>query len=119
MLILTNNSKVKTYFEGRAQVIYEEKRPVELLKQARDLIHQGHELLTHPLSGSISPRAAPYKSMALSRERKELDLSSLRLIEEAIRAYEGDEAPILNHPQSILEDFKEVDFALIKGAQEE
>ena len=121
MLILTNNSKVKAYFEERLQVIYEACSPGELLKQARDLIHQGHELLTHPLAGSIKPNVAPYKSIALGCEKKKLDFPSLLLIEEAIHAYEtvttsGLAGVQASYTQSMLDDFKEVDLALIKGA---
>ncbi len=57
---------------------------LEVLLEARRLIHLGHKLLTHPMAGGIGPRQTPYRTVILSQERGPLDLASLREIEGAV-----------------------------------
>ena len=89
MLIITNNSKVKEYYEGIYEILFLEVKYREVLINARDRIHNGHKLLTHPLSGSIKPGETPYKSLIISKEAgKTLDLNSLEMIESAIAVHD-------------------------------
>jgi len=84
---------------------------------ARDKIHEGHKLLTHPLSGSIKPGQSPYKSVVISKEKGELDIESLRIIEGSIavakRQVAEKEEP--KWSKEILEDFQLIDLDLIAG----
>ena len=85
MLIITNNSMVKEYYESSYEILFIDGQYREVLVQARDRIHNGHKLLTHPLSGSIKPGETPYKSLVISKEAgRSLDINSLELIESAI-----------------------------------
>ncbi|MFT9497172.1 GrdX family protein, partial [Anaerosolibacter sp.] len=93
---------------------------LDVLSQARDKIHEGHNLLTHPLSGSVKPNETPYKSLAISIERGSLDMDSLMIIEESIttarKFITGKKTP--HWTDQILKDFQMIDFYLIKSAIE-
>ena len=122
MVIITNNSMVREYYESRYEVLFIEGNYRDVLVFARDRIHSGHRLLTHPLSGSIKPGETPFKSLAISREvENSLDLRSLELIESAIEVHDKfmtksryRDKSIYTH--KVLEDFREVDFTLLQSA---
>lgn len=121
MLIVTNNPKVKKHYESRYEIRFMEGTYGQVLREVRDLVHQGHRLMTHPLSGSVKPDETPYKSVAVSRLPGKLDINSLEIIESAIATYEKfiNQALIRvqeNYTESILADFIEVDFTLMQSA---
>ena len=122
MLIITNNSMVKEYYEERYEILFLQGKYREVLINARDRIHNGHKLLTHPLSGSIKPGETPYKSLVISKEAgKALDLQSLGIIESAIEVHDKFMTKCRYRDSSIyteevLEDFREVDFTLLQSA---
>jgi len=86
---------------------------------ARDRIHQGAKLISHPLSGSIKPNQSPYKSLVLSAQAdRRLDLTSLTLIEEAIATLL--KLPVLQRQYSacIHKDFQVIDLDLLDSAMD-
>lgn len=93
---------------------------LDVLSKARDKIHEGHNLLTHPLSGSVKPNETPYKSLAISIECGSLDMNSLMIIEESIatarKFITGKKTP--HWTERILEDFQMIDYYLIKSGIE-
>lgn len=119
--LITNNPLVKKKYEQSIALIYLEKSYLEVLCYTRDEIHKGHELLTHPLSGSIKPNETPYKSILISRKPKSLDYRSVTMIEDSIETTKKffsirDRTQGLR--EDLLEDFQEIDYHLIKGALE-
>jgi len=84
---------------------------LQVLQAVRDRVHMGHELITHPLSGSVKPNETPYKSVIISTETGALCLRSLSIIEESIQTCE--KFPPLNIPQNALQDFMEIDYSLL------
>jgi len=56
-----------------------------VLNAVRDRIHLGHELLTHPLSGSVKPGETPYKTVIVSAEKSSLSEKALSIIEDSIQ----------------------------------
>ena len=122
MLIITNNSMVKEYYQDRYEILFLQEKYRDVLTNARDRIHNGDKLLTHPLSGSIKPGETPYKSLVISKEAgKTLDLNSLEMIESAIAVHDKfitkcrcrDSS---RYTEKVLEDFREVDFTLLHSA---
>ena len=79
-IILTNNPLVFEKLADTHNVVYKDISYEELLKEARDRIHEGHSLLSHPLSGSVKPKETPYKSVMISKRKGEVDQRSLSLI---------------------------------------
>ena len=77
--------------------------------------HKGYRLLTHPLSGSVKPGETPYKSVLMSRGER-LDMTSLTLIEDAIRTGRKFEDKSEKYSGKTLDDLKLIDMDLLKGA---
>lgn len=116
--IFTNNPSVKN-LNTDIRICYKDITLLEVLIEARDLIHKGHALLTHPLSGSVKPNETPYKSIILSEKPvKEDDYNSLAIIEKSILTVNkfNNISATPNWNESVLEDFQLIDFTLIQGA---
>lgn len=117
-IIITNNKYVEEKFKTILDVeYYEDKDYMSILEYVRDKIHSGHELLTHPLSGSIKPNETPYKSIIISGEVNGLDESGLKIIEESIltaRKFIKDRTTP-KWTESILDDFRVIDLSLMEN----
>jgi len=123
-IYLTNNPIVREHapaacgkmLSNAPHVVFVEAGYVGVLKTARDMIHQGHKLLSHPLSGSIKPGETPYKTIAISGSAASAcDFDSLRIIEESIQTAEklcGNERDI---PEEVRKDLQLIDYTLIFG----
>lgn len=120
-IIITNNKYVADKFEDLLKVEYfEDKEYLEILEYVRDKIHAGHELLTHPLSGSIKPNETPYKSIIISGATGELNESGLKIIEESLltaRKFINDRRTP-KWTESILDDFRVIDLSLMENVIE-
>lgn len=120
MLLLTNNPMVKDYYREFSDIEVEfidTMGYMDVLKRARDEIHRGQVLLTHPLSGSVKPNETPYKSVALDKDSLH-EVDSLWLIENAIATFikfEKNRA-LPQWTEQVQQDFMVVDFDLIKNA---
>lgn len=118
-MIVTNNDKVYKKFKDDYSIYYKECSFREILFYIRDRIHEGHLLLTHPLSSSIKPNETPYKSVLISDDIKELDYKSLMIIENAIMTYDKfkkDKDFTVELTDRIIDDFKMVDLSIIENA---
>jgi hypothetical protein len=91
----------------------------DVLIEVRDLVHQGCELISHPLMGSVKPNETPYRSIIL-KQGSQTDLQSVEIIESSIQTYEKfkmmKSLPMWSH--KILEDFQFVDLKLFESAIE-
>lgn len=114
-IVITNNPLVKERLGDTHNVDYRDVSYEELLKVVRDRIHEGHELLSHPLSGSVKPKETPYKSVMVSEAAGPMDMRSLSLIEYALQTCEkfvdrtGDYAP------EVYKDFQMIDCSLLES----
>ena len=116
--LITNNPAANKEYSGRVKTVYlENAKFMDVLYFARDKIHEGYRLLTHPLSGSIKPGQTPYKSIMISRDKGELDVESLKIMEDAIivsiKQIEQRKEPLW--PKGVLEDFQLIDLDLVTG----
>lgn len=116
-ILITNNLKVYNKYFETMDIIYKEESYLDILYTTRDRIHQGHELLSHPLSGSIKPNETPFKSIIISKKIDALDMKGLNIIEESIITTEKflkDRAlPIWD--EKVLDDFRTIDLSLIEN----
>lgn len=122
-IIITNNVLSKEGFEKTFEVVFVEGSLMDVMKKARDYVHKGHRLLTHPLMGSIKPNETPFKTIAISLEADNVvSFDSLSLMENSI---ETSEKLINNRPprdwskdiiNRVYEDYKLIDFDLIYNA---
>ncbi len=118
-LIITNNPKVKTFYEedrtglkNRYELNFLDSRD-EVFKAVRDLIHSNWKLLNHAMAGNIPLHKHPYRSMALEQQEN-LDTNSLILWESAMERVKRGKTP--PYPDDVLEDFQELDYNLFSGS---
>ncbi len=117
--IITNNSLAAERFGDDFFLLLLDTDYEGILKAARDRIHTGWILLTHPLSGSVKPRETPYKSLLLKERRGPVDEASLSLIENALaacRKFEDKASLYARYREDALTDFRLIDAELIAGA---
>lgn len=120
LFIITNNPMSKSSFENKYVVEYiENGTQIDILKKARDYVHLGYRLLTHPLMGSVKPNETPYRTICISNKKEAMvDFSSIEIIESAIATTEKFIRDF-NTPdwsEKILLDFQVIDLDLIAHA---
>lgn len=124
--LITNNTQVNQLYSTAndrllKRIIYlPEAELLEVLTTVRNLVHQGHELLTHPLTGSIKPYETPFKSICISAEKGAVNFQSVTIIEDALATAEKflKDRQRINLPESVLEDFRLIDLSLINSGIE-
>jgi len=115
-ILLTNNEMVREKFSSAYSLEFIDGEMKSVLLEARRLIHMGHRLLTHPLSGSAKPNETPFKSILITGQKGELDDTSLRIIENALVTVDKFPVKYSYIPPEVIEDFKTIDCSLISGA---
>ena len=117
-IIITNNPYVNEKYKDTMEIMYkDELNYLEILEFLRDKIHAGHQLLTHPLSGSVKPNETPYKTIMISKEKGELDQSGILIVEESIATAKKFQTnkPTPDWVESVLDDFRVIDLSLIEN----
>lgn len=116
IVIITNNEKVFCKYKDNYNVDFEDISYEEILLKVRDKVHNGYEVLTHPLSSSIKPNETPYKSIIISKTKGNLNYNSLMIIENSIITYNKFEKLNYEWADDILNDFKVIDYTSIESA---
>ena len=119
MLVVSNNPLVQSHLirEPQHTVAYAPVSFRDLLILVRDKVHQGHVLLTHPLSGSVKPNETLYKSIGMTQQPQAgLCVDSLLLIEEAILAHDRFPPRTREVMPQMDADFQLVDWTLLQSA---
>lgn len=121
MIIVTNNPDVKAKYENERVVEFVEGGYKDVLIRVRDLIFEGHELLTHPLMGSVKPNETPYRSIAVAKHAGKLNNDNVIMIADCITTYDKFAANARfdrgrHAPEWLLEDFRYIDLTLISSA---
>ncbi len=117
-IIVTNNPYVNEKYKDKRDLIYlENAKYLDVLEYVRDQIHMGHELLTHPLSGSIKPNETPYKTIMISKKTDQLDSQGLMIMEESIATAKKfmNDKPTPDWVESVLDDFRVIDLSLVEN----
>ena len=115
-ILVTNNPLVLEQYQSNFRVEYTDINLLEVMTKVRDLIHQGHRLLTHPLSGSVKPNETLYKSVLLTEAKEGTDTQSVTIIEECIITTQ--KFPPKQIPEKFKHDMQVVDLSLIRTALE-
>lgn len=121
VIIVTNNQSVYDTYHASFEVKYLENQSfLQVLEYCRDAIHLGSRLLTHPLTGSVKPNETPFKSIMITKHYGSLEMESLTLIESAITTTKKflNDHEVKAWPDRILDDFRLIDFRLIKSGIE-
>jgi hypothetical protein len=123
VILVTNNPCFKQSIDSsRLQFIHG--TSLDVLTAARDAIHVGSNLLTHPLYGNLRPNQQPFRSVLLRNPvQKERNfnssdyLESVSAIEEAVLLYRGYGNRLLmpeSLPDATREDYSFVDSELMR-----
>lgn len=115
-IIITNNPLVKEELGKTYNVEYLEISYEDILRTVRDRIYKGHELLTHPLSGSVKPNETPYKSIMVSEDIRGYNISQMKIIDAAIKSCGKFQFKSDRYAPEVYEDFQVVDLTLISSA---
>jgi len=115
-ILVTNNPLVQAQFQRDIKVEYIETNLLGVLTKVRDLIHKGHRLLTHPLSGSVKPNETLYKTVLLTEAKEGTDTQSVTIIEECIIT--AQKFPTRHIPKQYKHDMQVVDLSLIRTVLE-
>ncbi len=116
IVIITNNKKVYEMFKDKYLVEYEDITYKEILIKVRNKVHEGHEVLTHPLASSVKPNETPFKSIIISKKKGKLNYNSLMVIENSIATYEKFLKLKVEWTDAVLDDFRTIDLTMIKSA---
>ncbi len=84
-LILTNNSKVESEFSNTVLV---EGSFREVLIKAKEMVYEGHKIISYPLAASIRMMYSPTRSILISLEANSLDERSIEIIDASIEKYD-------------------------------
>lgn len=114
--IITNNPMVKERLGEQYNVEFEDLSYEGTLRKVRDLVHQGYQLLSHPLSGSVKPNETPYKSIMVSCKQGDVDAASVGIIQNAIMSCGKFQFKSDKYKPEVYEDFQVIDFTLISSA---
>lgn len=113
-ILVTNNTDFLTDGLGFEVRYMDTLEYMDVLIAVRNLVHKGHRLLTHPLSGSVKPFETPYKSIAVSGGAGDtVDENSLVLIGDAIAMAEKFRRE-RHFTDKLLADFRLIDRDLIE-----
>ena len=116
-ILVTNNPLLK---ERISSCDFVEGSTFDVLVRARDSVHAGWVLLSHPLYGNLRPHQHPYRSILMERSSdgaSSADLLSVEYIENAIAIYSSQVARILSTegmPDDVRQDFAFIDTELMK-----
>ncbi len=114
--ILTNNPAVSGAYSASAQWV--KGGVAEVFTAARDAVHLGAALISHPLAGSLKPNENPYRSVLLSTRRGPVDPDSLRTMEDAVAVFKRLPVKTRRYSPRILQDFSVIDLDLVHSAMQ-
>ncbi len=116
--IVTNNPLVRERYGEMFEVTFLDVSIKSIMETVRDMCLDGHELLTHPLSGSVKPGETPYKSILVSLHKGSADMDGYKKCQTAVDACEKFKDMDKFRSPSVLDDFQLVDYTLISSGIE-
>lgn len=118
-LLVTNNRDCYDRYRNSCDCLFDESWDYgQVLNAARDLLHLGYILSSHPLAGSLKPNQTPYRSLVLTLHSLDGQdkFHSLMLLEQALGIYhqfqQNRQTP--DWPEKICRDFRTIDLSLIE-----
>ena len=114
-LIITNNPLVAEKYEN---VLWTEGSVEKTLIIVRDFIHQGYELVSHPLAASLRMLFSPYRSVIISNKKAKFNFEHVQIIEDSIIKYKN-HMDLRKTDERTRDDYKKVDLLLLEAALSE
>lgn len=113
--IVTNNPNVKGVYE---EVLFVDGTFLEVLLNVRDLVHQGYELISHPLGASIRMMYSPYRSIIVGNKLNETNEAHIEIIESSIYNYKNT-MQRREPDKANSKDYAVIDLNILKSAFDE
>ena len=85
-VIITNNPVVAERYDN---VLFLDGSVEEILIKVRDLVHEGYDLISHPLPASLRMMFSPVRSVIIGRKLKIMDVFCAEIIENSIIKYKN------------------------------
>ncbi|HPF44503.1 MAG TPA: GrdX family protein [Syntrophomonadaceae bacterium] len=115
LLIVTNNPMVRELTGYEHDWVDGDCKQV--ITQTYNLVAAGHQLISHPLSGSIKPNQNPFKSILISKVPQGVDIDDLKLVGSCLRvAEEFLENKVSIDPNQYRQDLQLADHDLLLNA---
>ncbi|MCS5422572.1 MULTISPECIES: GrdX family protein [Psychrilyobacter] len=111
-LIVSNNPMVKEKFDN---VYFIEGTSREVLEKVRDLVHEGFELMTHPLGASLRMMFSPCFSVVVKEKQGEFNYFHTEIIESSIEKY-NQHMEVREEDVENSKDYAVVDYKLLESA---
>lgn len=112
VLIVTNNPALSKDL-GKCQMV--EGSFEDVLLKVRDLVYEGHELISHPIGASMRMLFSPYRSVLVGPRTSEIKEIYALTIENSIDTFRRSTA---NRKVDLenADDYARIDIELLKGA---
>lgn len=114
-LIITNNPLVAEKYEN---VLWTDGSVEKTLIIVRDFIHQGYELVSHPLAASLRMLFSPYRSIVIGKKKAKLNFEHAQIIEDSIIKYKK-HMDLRKTDEKTRDDYKKIDLLLLEAALSE
>lgn len=111
-IIVSNNPRVRDQVRN---VSFVEGNMRAVLIKARNLVHNGSELVTHPLGASLRMLFSPYRSMVIEEKEATINYDHLETIENSIVKYDQ-HMGVRKEDTVHSEDYAIIDFKLLESA---
>ena len=112
-MIITNNPLVAEKYEN---VLWTDGSVEKTLIIVRDFIHQGYELVSHPLAASLRMLFSPYRSIIIGKKKEKLNFEHAQIIEDSIIKYKKH---LRKTDEKTRDDYKKIDLLLLEAALNE
>jgi hypothetical protein len=114
-VIVTNNPQVGKDL-GKVELV--DGSFEDVLIKVRDLVHQGHQLISHPIGASMRMLFSPYRSVLVGAERTQIKEVYSLTIESGIDTFRRSTAN-RNVDYVNADDYARIDLELLKEAIKE
>jgi hypothetical protein len=114
-LIITNNPAV---VEKVDNVFFVDGSVEETLIKVRDLVHEGYELISHPLAASLRMMFSPFRSVIIGKKAEKVDAFSAEIIEDSIIKYKM-HMDFRKRDAANGNDYQVIDLILLESALDE
>ncbi|MDD2586489.1 MAG: GrdX family protein [Syntrophomonadaceae bacterium] len=111
-IIISNNPLVAEKYEN---VFFVDGSVEETLVKVRDLVYEGHELVSHPLAASLRVLFSPYRSVIVANQCEQLNFDHAEIIEGSICKYKK-HMDVRKADEANSDDYKTVDLLLLQSA---
>lgn len=111
--IITNNPLVRDKYSEN--VLFIDGSVEQVLIKVRDLVHEGYELITHPLPASLRIMFSPYRSVIIGQKKGAIDPLHIEIAEESVLKYKrqmSSREVDLKHNT----DYQQIDLILLESA---